>query len=304
MYRRRHTQCVHIAVVGAGSLGSLLGGLLAREHDVTLVGRAPHVERVASDGLAVTGVEQFRVDPTARTDIPERADLAVVAVKSYDTAAVAEQLADCDLGVCLTVQNGMGNEATLAGALDCPVLAGTCTYGARLEGTGTVAFTGRGEVVVGAREGGASAAARRVGAAFTDAGIDTVVATDMPRRLWAKLAINAAINATTALARVENGALAEGPGESLAADAARETARVAREQGVDLSDERAVELTRRVVRDTAANRSSMLEDVADGRRTEMDAINGYVVDHAAEPVPVNEPLARLVRTWAADADAE
>ena len=295
---------MHIAVVGAGSLGSLLGGLLAREHDVTLVGRDPHMRRVASDGLAVTGVEQFRVSPAARTDTPPSADLALVAVKSDDTAAVAEQLTDCDLGACLSVQNGMGNEATLAAALDCAVLAGTCTYGARLQSPGTVAFTGRGEVALGAREGGESAAAERVSAAFTTAGVEATHATEMPARLWEKLAVNAAINATTALARVENGALADGSGADLAADAARETARVAREQGTDLPDERAVSLTREVVRDTAANRSSMLEDAAAGRRTEIDAINGYVVRVAAEPVPVNETLVRLVRTWTTGADVE
>jgi 2-dehydropantoate 2-reductase len=293
-----------IAVVGAGSLGSLLGGLLAREHDVTLVGRDPHVARVAGDGLSVTGVEQFHVWPAARTDVPEVADLAVVAVKSYDTDAVAAQLAGCELEACLSVQNGMGNEGTLADALDCPVLAGTCTCGARLKGPGTVAFTGRGEVVLGAPEGGKSSTADRVGAAFADAGVETTVATDMPTRLWEKLAVNAAINATTALARVENGALANGPGADLAADAARETARVARQQGVDLPDERALELTRRVVRDTATNRSSMLGDFEAERSTEIDAINGYVVRTAEEPVPVNETLTRLVRTWTAGRDAE
>jgi len=286
-----------ILVGGAGSLGSLLGGLLARSHDVTLVGRDPHMDRVAHEGLSVTGAEQFRVEPAARTDLPDRADLAVVAVKSYDTAAVADRLAACELDACLSVQNGMGNEDRLAGALDCPVLAGTCTYGARLEGPGTVAFTGRGEVVLGPRAGGESAAAERVGAAFRDADVETTVATDMPRRLWAKLAVNAAVNATTALARVENGALADGPAAAVAAAAARETARVAREQGIDLADERAVSLTRQVVRDTAANRSSMLGDVAADRPTEIEAINGYVVDTAVEPVPVNGTLTRLVRTW-------
>ncbi|MFC6974649.1 ketopantoate reductase family protein [Halomicroarcula sp. GCM10025709] len=286
-----------IVVVGAGSLGSLLGGLLAREHDVVLVGREPHVGAVSDGGLAVTGLEQFRVHPTARTDLPAGGDLAVVAVKAYDTAAVAADLADCAFDACLSVQNGLGNEAILADAVDCPVLAGTCTYGARLASPGTVEFTGRGELTLGAPAGGHSAVADDVAGAFRAAGVESTAAEDMPTRLWEKLAVNAAINATTALARVENGALARQPGDGLADGAARETARVAREQGVDLPTDRALSLTEQVIRDTAANRSSMRQDIEAGQRTEVDAINGAVVDRAREPVPVNETLARLVRTW-------
>ncbi|MFY4814033.1 ketopantoate reductase family protein [Haloarcula sp. AONF1] len=286
-----------IVVVGAGSLGSLVGGLLAREHDVTLVGREPHVSAVTERGLSVVGTEEFRVRPNAQTAIPERADLALVAVKAYDTAAVATDLADCTLDACLSLQNGMGNESQLAAELDCPVLAGTCSYGARLREPGTVEFTGRGEVVLGDRDGGRSAVAGDIGAAFRMAGIETTVAADMPTRLWEKLAVNAGINAVTALARVPNGALADSPADAIAADAARETAAVAREQDIDLPDERAVSLVERVVDDTAANHSSMLQDVSAGHRTEIDAINGYVAETATERAPVNETLAGLVSTW-------
>jgi 2-dehydropantoate 2-reductase len=286
-----------IAVVGAGSLGSLVGGLLAREHDVTLVGREPHAGSVSEDGLSVVGTEQFRVHPTAQTTVPASADLALVTVKAYDTASVAAALADCALDTCLSLQNGMGNEAELAAEVGCPVLAGTCSYGARLREPGTVAFTGRGEVVLGDRSGGRSAVADEVGAAFRAAGIETTVAADMPTRLWEKLAVNAGINAVTALARVENGALGDSPADAIAADAARETAAVAREQGIDLPDERAVSVVEAVVRDTAANHSSMLQDVSAGQQTEIDAINGYVADTATEPVPVNETLTGLIRTW-------
>ncbi|WP_324759881.1 ketopantoate reductase family protein [Haloarcula sp. GH36] len=286
-----------IVVVGAGSLGSLLGGLLAREHDVTLVGREPHVGTVTREGLAVRGVEQFQAHPAARTDLPSGGDLALVAVKAYDTADVAADLADCAFEACLSVQNGLGNETTLAEAVDYPVLAGTCTYGARLLDPGVVEFTGRGAVALGDPAGGRSAVADDVAEAFRAAGVESVAAADMPTRRWEKLAVNAAVNATTALARVENGALAATPGDGLAAGAARETARVAREAGVDLPTDRALSLTEQVVRETAANRSSMLQDVEAGRQTEIDAINGAVVDRATEPVPVNETLARLLRTW-------
>lgn len=284
-------------VFGAGSLGSLVGGLLAGDNDVTLVGRDPHISAVAEDGLRVTGEFDRHVTPEARTTPPDRAELVVVTVKSFDTAKAADALTACDADAVLSLQNGMGNEQQLARILDVPVLAGTCTYGARLETPGTVACTGLGEIVLGPHEGGQSALADRVGSTFTAAGFEVTVASDMPRRLWEKLAVNAGINAVTALARVPNGALVDGPTREVAAAAARETARVAQSQGVDLDAERAVERTLAVAEATAANTSSMHQDVLADARTEIDAINGYVLDCADEPVPVNETLTRLVRGW-------
>ncbi|WP_135366001.1 ketopantoate reductase family protein [Halosimplex halophilum] len=289
---------MRVLVFGAGSLGSLLGGLLARAHDVTLVGRDPHVERVRSEGLRITGECAERVEPAAATAVPdERFDLAVVAVKAFDTPAAAEALATARVDAVLSIQNGLGNEATLAGALDAAVLAGTCTYGARLTEPGVVECTGRGEVALGPPDGGESPVAESVGAALRAAGVETTVAADMPRRLWEKLAVNAGINAVTALARVENGAVVDGPAGGPARRAAREAARVARERGVDLPESTAVEAVERVAAATSANRSSMLQDVDGGERTEIDAINGAVVDRAEGAVPVNETLAALVRGW-------
>lgn len=285
-----------IVVFGAGSLGSLLGGLLAREHPVTLVGREPHVGAVRASGLRIDGAIEARVAPDARTTVPDRADLAVVTVKAYDTQAAADALADCDCEGVLSVQNGMGNEATLADRLAAPVLAGTATYGAIQDEPGRVQCTGRGEVVLGPPAGGPSPLADRVGVAFDAAGIETTVATDMPRRMWEKLAVNAGINAATALARVPNGALADGPGATVARRAARETARTARRAGVDLADDAALAALEGVVAATADNESSMHRDVARDRRTEVDAINGYVADRGSE-TPVNDTLAALLRTW-------
>lgn len=292
-----------VVVFGAGSLGSLVGGLLARAHDVTLVGRDPHVSTVRERGLRVEDEVEATVHPDARREVPGTADLAVVCVKAFDTAAAAEALADVDLGVCLSLQNGMGNEATLADRLDAAVLAGTCTYGAMLTDPGVVRCTGVGEVVLGTRDGGPSDAADRVGEAFEAADIVTTVADDMPHRLWEKLAINAGINATTALADVDNGALLDGDANAAATAAAEEVARVATAEGVGLSADEAAAAVERVAEATAANTSSMRQDVRADRRTEVDAINGYVADRGAElgvAVPVNETMARLLRAWEAD----
>ena len=289
-----------IVVFGAGSLGSLVGGVLAREHRVTLVGRTRHLEAVNASGLQISGAIEETASPRASTTTPPRADIAVVTVKAFDTPTAAAALADCSLGAALSLQNGLGNEAQLAQHLACPVLAGTCTYGARAADPGHVECTGVGEIVLGARNGGASTAAEEVGAAFAAAGLDTTVAEDMPRRLWEKLAVNCGINATTALARVQNGAIVDGPAGETARIAAREVAQVARDHDIDISATEATAAVAEVARTTAANTSSMAQDVQTGRQTEIDAINGYVVEHAADPVPVNETLTALVRAWEAE----
>jgi 2-dehydropantoate 2-reductase len=294
---------MEILIFGAGSLGSLLGGLLARPHDVTLVGRDPHVTAVREDGLRITGVETLTARPAATTDgRGASADLALVTVKTHDTAAAARDLATGDVGAVCSLQNGMGNEETLSARLDAPVLAGTTTHGARLVDPGHVAWLGRGQVTVGPwRPADAADTSERVAAAFRAAGLDAVATVDVRRRLWEKLAINAAINPVTALARVENGALAP-PGAlaDLARRAGAEAARVARADGVELPTATVTDAVDAVVGETARNRSSMHQDVAAGRRTEVEAINGYVIDRAEAAevsVPVNRTLAALVRGW-------
>lgn len=284
---------MRIVVFGAGSLGSLVGGILAREHRVTLVGRDPHIEAIGESGLTLDGAFDFTTYPDARTTVPESADLALVTVKAFDTDEAARALAATDPELTCSLQNGLGNEEILEERLD-TVLAGTCTYGARLDGPGRVRCTD-GEITLGAPDGGSSAAAERVGKAFQTAGIETTVSNRMPDEQWRKLAVNAGINPTTALAGVENGALRNGPLAGVAREATRETARTAREQGIDLAEREAVETLESVVEKTAENTSSMAADVAAGKKTEIDAINGAVVDRAENPVPINRTLAALVR---------
>lgn len=290
---------MEVVVFGAGSLGSLVGGLLARTADVTLVGRDPHVAAVRDDGLRVSGIEKFVVHPDATTDGEGLAgDLAVITVKAFDTPVAARALATGDIGAVLSLQNGMGNEDVLADHLVCPVLAGTTTHGALLRDPGHVEWTGRGEVVLGGWRPSETPRIEQTATAFDAAGLRPQVEPDMRYQLWLKLAVNAAINPVTALARVRNGALRSGPAADLAQQAAREVASVARANGVDLADATATERARSVAEATAENRSSMYEDVASGSRTEIDHINGYAVERAPETgLPVNGVLTALVRAW-------
>lgn len=304
-----------VLVIGAGSLGSLVGGLLAPEHDVTLLDREPHVAAICESGLAIDGELEGLVRPSATTDIDESGfGLAIVAVKAYDTERAAATLESCDIDAVWSLQNGLGNEAKLAATLDAPVFAGTATYGADRTAPGSVTCAGLGELAIGPRPGASTpeadaALAERIGGELSgsadghsafDGHPRIVVDEAMPERLWLKLAVNAGINPVTALARVENGALVGSESGETTDRAAIEVARVARATGIDLDDAEAVSELDAVIEATATNRSSMLQDVEAGDRTEIDAIAGSVIDRADEhgvSVPTTRTLASLVRAW-------
>jgi len=292
---------MEIVVFGAGSLGSLIGGLLAQNHDVTLVGRPAHMAAVERSGLTVCGAVETEVMPHATTNGDGLSGrLAVLTVKAKDTETAATALSTGTFEAVCSLQNGF-TEETLAATLSVPVVAGTTTYGARLAGPGCVDCTGRGTVTVGAHTDDPDAVvaecAEWIAEAFQAAGIETAVADDMARRRWEKLAVNAALNPITALTRVENGAVADEPLWSVARKAAHETAAVARKEGIELSDETVVEQVRQVCVSTAANRSSMRQDIEARHETEIEAITGVVVERAEAhgvDVPTNRLLLKLV----------
>ena len=280
-----------IQVFGAGSLGTLVGALLSRAGvDVRLVARE-RVVRAFDKGVRVEGVEEFVARPSLSTE-PTESDVTLVTVKSYDTEDAAEALAPA-VGkddTVVSLQNGMGNEKVLNELLESTVLGGTATYGANMR-EGSVEYTGRGEVVVGDYTGGTSREAEHVADELE--GLEARATDSMDAALWEKLAVNAAINPVTALTRLTNGEAAE-RATGVMREAARETAAVAHERGVRVEEapERALE----VARATAENESSTLQDARAGRRTEIDALNGYVVKEAEEvPTPTNRTLAALVR---------
>jgi 2-dehydropantoate 2-reductase len=285
-----------IAIVGAGSLGSLIGGLLSAAQAVTLVGRDPHMHAVADDGLQITGTADRHVHPETRTTIGGlTADLAVVTVKTYDTAAVAAALCDADVGVVLTLQNGVTNARTLRDQLEVPVLTGTTTMGATLHAPGRVAWLGTGSVHLGPADAPEAAA---VASTLAGAGIETHLIDDVQRMLWRKLAINVGINPLTAVADVPNGMLRDRPLWSVASAATAEAVRVARTAGVRLERAATQRALWAVLERTAGNTSSMRADVQAGRRTEADALTGHILRVAAEtdtPVPVTSRLDAAVR---------
>jgi 2-dehydropantoate 2-reductase len=297
---------MRVVLLGAGSLGSLFGGLLAAaDADVTLLGRdGDHLDGVAADGLRLThpdgSTETVDVETATDPGVAAGADLLVVCVKSYGTEDamrdVSPHLDDADV---LTLQNGLGNAETIADHVPRQrVIAGTTTHGANLTGPGHVRHAGTGDTTVGRYFAANDDRVERVAGLLTEAGVETTVTDDPETAVWTKVLVNAGINAATALARVDNGALVEAePGERLLRRAVEEGVAVAQAAGVDVPAD-VVERTRDVAARTASNRSSMRQDVERGTRTEIEALNGELARLAAEhgvDAPVNETLADLVR---------
>ena len=282
-----------ILIAGTGALATLFAARLSRARvEVTMLGSweaalnalNKHGARLQQpDGRVLSG-------PVRAVRSPKSAGqhtIALVLVKSWQTARVAQQLAGClaEQGVALTLQNGLGTDEILAQVLGGPrTAAGVTTTGAALLEPGLVKNGGAGSLELGEHPRVAPLVELLRTAGFT-----VNLHADVGALQWGKLVVNAAINPLTALYGVPNGALLEDAHlRDLMQKTALETAAVALACGVQLPYADPVLQVEQVARRTAANRSSMLQDLERGAPTEIEAINGAVV-RAAETAGVRAP---------------
>ena len=295
-----------VAVVGPGGVGSYFGGMLARAGaPVTMIGRSgkrsAHLEAMASDGLrldAVTFDERVSVETATGPDAVAAAGLVLFCVKTLDTDKAAGQIAPhlSDDSIVVDLQNGVDNPERLrrAGIDSIPAVV---YVAAAVEAPGVVKHRGRGDLVIGHRH--RTKDVERVAAWLVRAGVPCRVSDDVEGELWFKLILNSMANAISALTGATYGRLAEfEPTWEVARDVAREGVVVARAAGHDLELDSVIERGLEVARAVAAATSSTQQDIARGRPTEIDSLNGYIARRGAElnlPTPVNHALWALVK---------
>lgn len=298
-----------VAVVGAGAVGCYYGGMLARAGaPVTLVGRPAHVEAIERDGLQLETLRfTERVRLAASTDIAAArgAELVLFCVKSNDTEDAARQLAPmlAAHAVLLSMQNGVDNLERLRLHVRGPAFAAAVYVAAAMAGPGHVRHTGRGDLVIGALPPDDPAAARpaleQVAGWLQCAGIPCAVLDNVEGELWAKLLINCAYNAISALGRARYRRIGASPAAlGVMQEAVREVIAVAQAGGVRLPEGDLVEQARSIATSMAGATSSTAQDIARGKRTEIDHLNGYVVrrgEALGVAAPVNRTLHALVR---------
>lgn len=293
---------MRIAILGTGALGCVFAARLAAVAEVWMLGAwAEGIAAVQRRGITIHEPDgrltQAQVAACADPAAAPPADCALLLVKSYQTeraATWAARVLAAD-GLAVTLQNGLNNAAILTAAVGADRAAVGVTYiGATLLGPGEVRLAAPQPTFIGpARR--ADRLAARLGAA----GLETHVTTEIEGRLWGKAVANAAINPLTALWRVPNGdLLASAERRALLVALATEAATVARNRGIALPFADPAAYVEQVCRATAANRSSMLQDVLAGRPTEIDSINGVFIAEARRldtPTPVNDVVYRLLR---------
>lgn len=298
-----------IAVLGAGSLGCVIGGALARAGaHVTLINRREaHVEAIRRQGLILReegGDTPVPVGTATTATGLGVMDLVIVLVKSFDTRAALQgalNLVGQDT-VVLSLQNGLGHEEVLAELVGADrVLAGKTYVGGVLVAPGVVVSGIRGkETLIGELGGSISARAGRIADLFNKAGLDTRVCEDIRAVIWDKLLINVATGALSGITRLPYGALYQVPEvEACAVAAVEEAMAVARASGVTLACQHGVDAWRKAAAGLPYGfKASMLQSLEKGSLTEIDFINGAVVDRGAAlgvPTPVNAALVACIK---------
>ena len=296
----------NILIVGTGALATLFAARLTEAGQrVTILGTWKEgLAALRENGarlIDANGNErQFEVHAT---DAPREcvgARHALVLVKAWQTERAARQLKEClaEDGLAVTLQNGLGNYDTLTHNLGLNRVAlGSTTTGATLLGPGLARAGGEGIISIERHQ-----ALAPIEAALRSANFNVHVVDDAQSLVWGKLVVNAAINPLTALLRVQNGELLNRPSaREMMGKLACETAEAARAENIQLPFDDPIAVAEDVARKTAANQSSMLQDVLRNAPTEIDAICGAVVKAAQKhgiETPANWICWQLVRALA------
>ena len=300
-----------IAVVGAGAVGSFYGAMLARAgHAVTLIARPAHVQAIEREGLRLQmGGRIETIRTAARTDIDSvgDADLVLFCVKSTDTETVAREMAPHlgDDALVLSLQNGVENAATIARHVRQAVVPAVVYVATAMPEPGLVAHHGRGDLVIGpidaraARDPALAARLQALVDLFATAQVPVRISADVMAELWSKLMVNCAYNAISGIAQAPYGHLAAlDEVRALQETVVREVVALAEAEGVNLPLAPALEAMRKIAPAMPAQLSSTAQDMARGKPSEIDHLNGFVARRGAAlgvATPANQALYALVR---------
>jgi 2-dehydropantoate 2-reductase len=288
-----------VAVMGAGAVGSYIGAMLARaKHDVTLIARPQHVDAIKKHGLLFNGRDfhgSVPVRATTEAAGVEGADIVLLCVKSGDTEAAGRAMAPHlkpDATV-LCLQNGVDNPERLQATIKQVAIPVAVYVATEMAGPGHVRHKGRGDLIIGP-----SPASADIARQFSDAAIPTTVSDNVIGELWVKLILNCVYNALSAVSQLPYGPLFKVEGVSdVAEDVIGECVAVAGSLGIPIPGNIS-DIVLALAGTMPEQYSSTAQDLARGKPTEIDYLNGHVVRKGAElgiSTPVNLALQVMVK---------
>ncbi|MBB3643637.1 ketopantoate reductase family protein [Variovorax atrisoli] len=290
-----------VAVMGAGAVGCYYGAMLARAgHEVVLIGRPSHVEAVDARGLRLETKafdEHVRVAASTEASVVQGADLVLFCVKSTDTESAAGQIRPhlAPGALVLTLQNGVDNDQRVRSVLppSNEVAAAVVYVATEMAGPGHVKHHGRGELVIAP-----SARSEEVARQLEAAGVPTQISPNVRGSLWAKLILNCAYNALSAVTQLPYGVLVKGTGVAdVIRDVVAECLAVAKAEGVDVVGDTDAAV-RAIAQTMPSQYSSTAQDLARAKPTEIDHLNGLIVrrgEALGVPTPANRVLFVMVK---------
>ena len=300
---------MRIAVFGTGGVGGYFGGRLARAgEDVIFIARGEHLQAMIQAGLAVESLEgDFTVWPAKATDDPSTVgavDLVVLGVKAWQVTDAAQAMKPM-VGPNTTVlplQNGVDAPAQLANVLGVErVLGGLCRIVSFVSAPGHIRHIGFDpSVTIGELNNQRSARLEKVLAAFTNAGVKTVVADDFDVALWTKFLFIASFSGVGAITGKAAGELRSNPEtRQQLLDAMEEIYKLARARNINMPSDSLEKGIANVDRLPADGTSSMQRDIVAGKPSELESQNGAVVRMAREvgiDVPTHELIYAKLKT--------
>jgi 2-dehydropantoate 2-reductase len=285
-----------VAVMGAGAVGCYYGAMLARAgHEVVLIGRASHVEAVRANGLRLETKafdENVKLGASTEASAVQGADLVLFCVKSTDSESAAALIRPhlSPDALVLTLQNGVDNDARVRSVLPSAAVVYVAT---EMAGPGHVRHHGRGELVIAP-----SRASEQVAQHLVAAGVPTQISGNVRGSLWAKLILNCAYNALSAITQLPYGVLVKGTGVTeVIRDVVAECLAVAKAEGIDVVGDTDAAI-RGIAQSMPSQYSSTAQDLARGKLSEIDHLNGLVVrrgEALGVPTPANRVLFVLVK---------
>jgi 2-dehydropantoate 2-reductase len=297
----------NVAVMGAGAVGCYFGAMLALAGaKVRLIGRRALVDAVTHGGLRFESIGFAKSISMAVTTDPDGvadASLVLFSVKSPDTEIAARAIAPhlAPDAVVLSLQNGVDNVERLRAHIANVVVPAVVYVAAEIPKPGVVRHKGRGDLVIG--ESGLLHAERNIAATLAaylaGANVPTRISDNIEGELWAKLILNCAYNAISALGRSPYGPMVAMPEvRQVMGEAVREIIALAKAKSVRIAIDDPVAAVFRLADSMPEQISSTAQDLRRGRTTEIDYLNGYVVrecDARGLPAPVNRTLHALVK---------